>query len=96
MIPQRDEVWRECRPPNIDPDWLRERRRVVQVATADEHGFVEGVGWWQKRAGDGWVDETWPGVRRKTRVRTAAFLRRYEPINTEVRAQGTPTPEGER
>ncbi len=72
-------VWRD-KTTSAPPDL----RRLVRVDSADTDGFVEGVGWWQGRTRDGrWEDETWSGVRRRTRVRTQLFLRRYERIETE-------------
>ncbi len=68
-------VWLDGKPGGVLPDW----RRVVQVAKADE-SFVEGVGWWQQLKAGRWVDSSAPGNTRKTRIRTALFVRRYTQI----------------
>lgn len=50
------------------------------MTSADPHGFVEAVGWWQERLNGAWVDADYPGARRKTRVRAAAFVQKYTPV----------------
>lgn len=61
-------------------------RRVVRVETVDgphSNGFVQGIGWPMRRFdGDVWQDETWPGARRRTRIRLSSFLRRYHLIDS--------------
>lgn len=77
--PTPGSLWQERRS-NLPEGW----RRVVRVETADEpssNGMVEGIGWPQRRFdGDVWQDETWPGARRRTRIRLPGFLRRYQLI----------------
>lgn len=53
-------------------------RRLVRVDNEPtEHGFVEGVVWWQYLRSGAWVDQSKP---RKTTSRTRLFVRRYRPL----------------
>jgi hypothetical protein len=67
-------TWRDRNPSSgpVDlPDW----RRVVHVKTAEDFGFVEGVGVWQHLIAGRWADH---GAARKTRVRYNLFTQRYD------------------
>lgn len=77
-LPAPGEVWQQRRnPPGT--------RRIIQVAEAsDGNGFVTGVAWYQRQTDTGWADAPFPNPRRKTRIRTAAFLREWEPLPAGV------------
>jgi hypothetical protein len=70
------------------PDMAPGLRRIVEVTAVDgdgySNGFVHGVGWYQKQNGDGWQDETWPGVKRKTRIRASQFVQKYRLMTEET------------
>lgn len=76
MTSQPGSVWREK---NSTPN----ERRLVEVDTAEDGGFVEGVGWWQvhEHENERWQDL--PDTSRRTRIRTHMFLRRFEEITHE-------------
>lgn len=62
--------------------WMQKRydyhgRRVV-IVTGVDNRYVNGIGCPQTKYNGEWVDEDWPGARRKTRVLLERFLQGYQ------------------